>query len=163
VKTLLLMRHAKSSWSDEGLPDRERPLNERGEKAAPRMGKWLRKQGLLPDLVVSSDAKRAVQTAQAVIEAVGYGIAWRQAPSLYAADIDAYYDVLRGVPDDAGTVLVVAHNPGTAEMVAALTGEDERMPTAAVAQITLPLDHWRDLAPGVEGELVRVGRPRELE
>jgi phosphohistidine phosphatase len=157
------MRHAKSSWADDGLPDRERPLNERGEKSAPRMGKWLRKQGLSPDLIISSDARRAVQTAEAVIDALGYGCDWRRAPSLYAADIDAYYDVLRGVPDEAAMVLVIAHNPGTAEMVEALTGEQERMPTAAVAQIDLPLEHWRDLAPTVEGELVRVGRPRELE
>jgi phosphohistidine phosphatase len=163
MKTLLLMRHAKASAGLEGQADHGRALNERGERDAPRLGQWLRREGLVPDLVISSDAKRAAQTAAAVIDASGCGGEWQQAPGLYEADTEAYFEALRAVPDAVATVLVVAHNPGTEAMVTALTGEEETLPTAAVAQISLPLDHWPDLSPAVEGKLERVVRPRELE
>lgn len=163
MKTLLLMRHAKSSWADAGQADNDRPLNGRGQRDAPRMGKWLKRQGLAPDLVVSSHARRAVETAAAVIDASGFGGEWRQTPNLYAAEAEAFFEVLRGLPDEAAMVLVIAHNPGTEDMVEALTGEDETMPTGAVAQISLPIERWQALSPAVEGRLAQVARPREIE
>ncbi len=163
MKTLLLMRHAKSSWADQGQADVDRPLNGRGQRDAPRMGQWLRREGLEPDLVISSSARRAVETAAAVIEASGYGGDWQQAAALYAAEPEAFMDVLQAVPDACGTVLVIAHNPGVEELVEALTGEAETMPTGAVAHISLPIDDWQALAGEVEGRLVKVGRPRDIE
>lgn len=163
MKTLLLMRHAKSSWADPGQADADRPLNARGRHDAPRMGHWLRQHGLEPDLVISSNARRAVETAAAVIDAGGYGGEWQQQPSLCAAEPGAYFDVLHQVPDAAATVLVIAHNPGVEELVEALTGTAEIMPTGALAHITLPIDHWQAVDAGVEGRLVQVGRPREIE
>lgn len=163
MKTLLLMRHAKSSWADAGQADRDRPLNDRGRRDAPRMGAWLKRQGLLPDLVISSGARRAVETAQAVIDASGFGGEWQRAAGLYEADAEAYFEVLQAVPEETVTVLVIAHNPGTEEMIETLTGQAETMPTGAVAHITLALERWRALTPGVEGHLAQVARPRELE
>ena len=162
MKTLLLMRHAKSSWANDGQVDWERQLNERGQRDAPRVGLWLRQQGLSPDLVISSTARRAVDTAAAVIDASGYGGDWRQEGSLYAAEPEAFFEVLQGVPEACGTVLVIAHNPGLEEVIEALTGEAETMPTAALAQISLPIESWGALRPGVEGQLQQVARPREL-
>jgi phosphohistidine phosphatase len=162
MKTLLLMRHAKSSWSDGSQADVDRPLNDRGRREAPRMGRWLRAQGLELDHVISSHARRAVETAEAVIDASGYGGEWQREPSLYAAGVEAYLDVLRGLPDTAQTVLVVAHNPGTEEVVEALTGEQETMKTACVAVVELPLERWQGLGNGTEGRLAQVGRPREI-
>jgi phosphohistidine phosphatase len=162
MKTLLLMRHAKSSWANDGQVDWERPLNERGQRDAPRMGQWLRQQCLAPDVVISSTARRAVDTAAAVIDASGYGGEWLREGSLYAAEAEAFFEVLRGVPETCGTVLVIAHNPGIEEVIEALTGEAETMPTAALAQISLPIENWQALLPDVEGKLEQVARPREL-
>lgn len=162
MKTLLLMRHAKSSWAEGSQPDRERPLNERGRRDAPRMGLWLRQQGLRPDLVISSTARRAVQTAAAVIEAIGFGGEWQQAVSLYEADAEAYFALLQQLPDDCGTVLVIAHNPATEAVLEALTGEAEVMPTGAIAQISLPIESWQGLQTDMNGHLEQVARPRQI-
>ena len=162
MKTLLLMRHAKSSWANDGQVDWERPLNERGQRDAPHMGQWLRQQGLAPDVVISSTARRAVDTAAAVIDASGFGGEWLREGSLYAAEPEAFFEVLHGVPETCGTVLVIAHNPGIEEVIEALTGEAETMPTAALAQISLPIENWQALLPDVEGKLEQVARPREL-
>ena len=162
MKTLLLMRHAKSSWAEGGQADVDRPLNNRGRHDAPRMGHWLKSQGLTADLLISSHARRAVETAEAVRAAAGLGGEWQREPRLYNADTDAYFEVLREVPDEAATVLVVAHNPGVEEMIEALTGEHETMKTAYVAEVRLPIERWSDLADGVEGALGQVGRPREI-
>ena len=97
------------------------------------------------------------------VHASGYGGEWQRQPSLYEAEIEAYFDVLQQAPDAVGSVLIVAHNPGVEEMIEALTGHAETMPTGALAHITLPIDDWRGLEAGVEGQLVQVGRPREVE
>ncbi len=163
MKILLLMRHAKAAAAGAGQADADRPLNPRGQRDAPRMGEWLRQHDVAPELVISSNARRAVETAAAVIDASGYGGEWQRQPRLYEAEIEAYFDVLQQAPDAVGSVLIVAHNPGVEEMIEALTGHAETMPTGALAHITLPIDDWRGLEAGVEGQLVQVGRPREVE
>ncbi len=162
MKTLLLMRHAKASAARPGQADVDRPLNERGQRDAASMGLWLREHDLRPDLVISSTARRAVETAAALIDASGFGGHWQKQASLYEAAPEAYFDVLQAVPDEYGLVLVVAHNPGTEEMIEALTSEAETMATAAVAHLSLPLEHWQHLSDETAGQLVQVGRPREL-
>jgi phosphohistidine phosphatase len=162
MKTLLLMRHAKASAAGPSQADVDRPLNERGQRDAARMGAWLREQDLRPDLVISSTARRAAETAAALIDASGFGGPWQKQASLYEAAPEAYFEVLQAVPDEHSLVLIVAHNPGTEEMIEALTGEAETMATAAVAHLSLPIEHWYQLSVETEGQLVQVGRPREL-
>jgi phosphohistidine phosphatase SixA/predicted ArsR family transcriptional regulator len=162
MKTLLVLRHAKSSWKDTNIPDHDRPLNKRGKQDAPRMGLLLRSEDLLPDLIVSSTAKRARDTVKYVAEESGYGgdILWSE--SLYAAEPQAYIETLRNLPAGFERVMVVGHNPGLEELIAMLTDEWEPMPTAALAEITLQIDNWSDIGYEPVGKLVKVWRPREL-
>ena len=164
MKTLLVLRHAKSSWNDGALADHDRPLNERGEREAPRMGHLVRQQRLTPDLIISSDAVRARMTAEAVAEAAAYAGAIRLEPLLYHAAPDDIVVVLRAAPEaNAATVMVVGHNPGLEALVGQLTGERHDLPTAALAQIDLPIDRWRDMNGSTRGTLVDLWRPKELE
>src|SRR6188474_1511952 len=139
VKTLLVLRHAKSSWDDQNLDDHDRPLNARGERDAPRMGRLARKKRLSVELIISSDALRARLTAEAVADAIGYGGQILLDPRLYHASAADILAVLRSAVDDnVTTVMIVGHNPGLEDLVARLTGDPEGLPTAALAQIALP-------------------------
>lgn len=138
VKTLLLMRHAKSSWQDSELPDHERPLNGRGRRSAPFMGELLRAEIGAPDWILTSTAKRALETAQAVVSASGYEGPLTITRRLYLAEPVTYLDVLSEIPEDRVRVLVIGHNPGISELLTQLTGETREMPTAALAAIEIP-------------------------
>ena len=162
MKTLLVLRHAKSSWNDPALDDHERPLNERGRRDAPRMGELVQEYGLLPDVVISSDAVRAQLTAETVAEAAGYAGEILLDQRLYLASPAEIIQVLRTMREDAETIMIVGHNPGLEELVERLTGERQDMPTAALAQIGLPIDHWRDLKLSTRGTLLAHWRPEEL-
>jgi phosphohistidine phosphatase len=163
MKTLLVLRHAKSSRDDPALDDRDRPLTARGERDAPRMGRLVRDEQLSPDLVVCSDAVRARQTAEAMAEAAGYSGTILLEHRLYAAEPAVILAVLRDVVEpDVDTVMIVGHNPGLEDLVSALTGAREDLPTAALAHLELPIDRWSDIGPRTRGTLVRVWRPREL-
>jgi phosphohistidine phosphatase len=163
MKTLLVLRHAKSSWSDQTLDDHERPLNERGLRDAPRMGALVRERRLTPDLIISSDAMRARMTAEAVAEtdrAVGE---IQLDPRLYLAGPADILAVLREVTETTvRTVMIVGHNPGLEYLVAQLTGDPHDFPTAALAEILLPIDQWRDLELSTRGTLAGLWRPKEL-
>jgi phosphohistidine phosphatase len=162
MKTLLVLRHAKSSWNDSALGDHERPLNERGRRDGPRMGRLLREYGLIPDIVISSDAVRAQRTAEAVAEAARYVGEILLDERLYLASPADILSLLRTVREDADRIMVVGHNPGLEGLVEQLTGEREDMPTATLAQIVLPIDRWGDLQPSTRGTLVGLWRPGEL-
>lgn len=162
MKTLLLMRHAKSSWDDASLPDHDRPLNTRGKKDAPRMGEWLVAQDLVPALIVSSSARRARKTADKVAAASGYVDNVVHEPSLYHASPEDWYAFVRTLPADVDRALCIGHNPGLEEFVYRLTLTYVRMPTAAIAHIRLPVDTWSELDTGIDCELVEVWRPKEL-
>ncbi len=162
MKTLLILRHAKSSWDNALLTDYERPLNKRGKQDAPRMGKLLREQDLVPDLIITSSAERALATAEAVALASGYEQEIRATRSFYHADPEAYLDVLRQLDDSLERVMVVGHNPGMEELLEELTGLWEQMSTAALAQISLPINQWSELDEETTGELVNLWRPKEL-
>ncbi len=163
MKTLLILRHAKSSWKQPGLADHDRPLNRRGNRDAPRVGRLLRRQALTPDLIVSSTAERARVTAAQVAEGAGYGGPVELDRQLYLADPEAIVDVVRGLGGEASRVLVVGHNPGLQELVARLTGKDEVLPTAALAQIELPIAGWAELRTSSRGRLAALWRPKELD
>ena len=163
MKTLLVLRHAKSSRNDPALDDHERPLNTRGDRDGPRMGALVRERRLMPDLIISSDAVRARLTAEAVAQSARYTAEIRLDPHLYLASAAGIVAVLRTVQDTkAGTVMIVGHNPGLEELVAQLTGEQQDLPTASLAQIVLPIGHWRDLKKSTRGTLVALWRPADL-
>lgn len=163
MKTLLILRHAKSSWKNEELADHDRPLNKRGKRDAPRMGKLLREQQLTPELIIASTAKRTRKTAAEVARACHYEGVIQLTGELYLAPASAYLEVLRGVPDHIQCVMVVGHNPGAEELLALLTGYAIPLPTAALAQVQLDLDRWNQLTSQSRGALVACRNPRELE
>lgn len=162
MKTLLLMRHAKSSWDDARLSDYERPLNERGRHDAPRMGRLLRREGLIPDLIISSSAKRAATTAELVALELSLDSDIRYTEKLYLAEPHAYIMPARQLGDEIETLLMVGHNPGIQELVEQLTDQEERMSTAAIAHIRAPIRKWSELAGGKRYELTHIWRPKEL-
>ena len=162
MKTLLILRHAKSSWKDFSIDDHDRPLNKRGKRNAPEMGKLIRRLDLSPDLILSSTAKRARKTAEAVADEVKYPKKLTLTRKLYHAFPDAYVEILQSLENHHRTVLIVAHNPGIEEMVAQLSGLYERMPTGALAHFSLPIDDWQDMTEKTKGELQGIYRPKEL-
>jgi len=161
MKTLLIMRHAKSSWKDDTLADDQRPINKRGRRDAPRMGQVLRDAGLAPQAIVSSTAVRARQTAMAVAETSGFGGEIQYDASLYAAPPEAYLAAARQLAPEIQVALVVGHNPGLEELLQELTGEDEHLPTAGIARVQLAVEGWADLGAETEGHLETIWRPRE--
>jgi phosphohistidine phosphatase SixA len=162
VKTLLVLRHAKSSWDNPDIADIDRPLNKRGKRDAPKMGALLRKEDLVPDLIIGSTAKRVRETVERVIDESGFDgdIQWNE--SLYAVGPEAFIEVLQEVPDMYSSVMVVGHNPGLEELVAMLTDSWESLTTAALAQINLKVESWSELGYDPVGKLVNVWRPKEL-
>lgn len=161
MKTLLLLRHAKSSWKDAMLPDHDRPLNQRGKAEAPRVGQWLKHHDLTPDLIIASTAKRARATAKRVAEACGYEGELELNEALYEGDPEDYLAALRAAPDGCAHVLLVGHNPGVELFLEQLTDSDDLMPTAALAHITLPITRWAQLTPRTKGVLADLWRPRD--
>lgn len=162
MKTLLILRHAKSDWSDSSLADHDRPLNKRGKADAPRMGALIRTEGLTPDLILSSTAVRAHRTAELAADACGYAGEILTSRAMYHAGPEEYLQTLRELAEAEEIVMIVGHNPGMEELVDALTGESVTMTTANLAQVELPIRSWRDLRPGVQGKLIALWRPKEL-
>jgi phosphohistidine phosphatase len=165
MKTLLILRHAKSSWKDPNLPDHDRPLNKRGKHDAPRMGKLLKDEDLIPDLIISSTAARAKKTAELVAKACKYkGEEIVRSHSLYGAEPADYLKILEGLSDKHKAVLVVGHSPSVEETVEVFTGSaDVIMPTCALAHISLPIQNWAELnKQKIKRKLHKVWRPKEL-
>ena len=123
------------------------------------MGALVREYGLIPDLVISSDAVRAQVTAEAVAEAARYAGELLLDQRLYLASPADILSLLQTVGENAGTIMIVGHNPGLEELVEHLTGERQDLPTATLAQIALPIDHWRDLELSTRGTLLGHWRP----
>lgn len=162
MKVLLVLRHGKSSWKHPGLADHDRPLNKRGLRDAPRMGRLLREEDLAPDRIVSSTAVRARETARLVAGAAGHGTAVKHSRRLYLASVAEIVRVVGEVGGDASRLLVVGHNPGLEELVACLTGCAEALPTAALVELELDLQSWSTLKASTPARLVNLWRPREL-
>ena len=162
MKTLFILRHAKSSWKHLELADHDRPLNKRGKRDAARMGELLREDDLLPDLILSSSAKRALRTAELLIEAAGFDGELIISRDLYAHYAEAYLDPLSSLDEHYERVMVIGHNPGLEELLELLTGEWDRLPTAALAQVMLPIQRWNELDENTQGELENIWRPKEL-
>ncbi len=157
-RTLILLRHAKSDWSGDE-PDRLRPLAKRGRRQAPVAGRWLDEHAGTIDLAVVSSATRAQQTWGLASAELAVPPPVRDEDRVYAASADELLDLVRALPADAGTVVMVGHNPGLEDLATSLTGQSVLMPTSALAVIGLPGD-WASLTtPGAV--LTAAGRPPE--
>jgi phosphohistidine phosphatase len=162
VKSVLIMRHGKSSWRDAQIPDHDRPLKKRGRRDARRVGQLLVDEGLEPDLVLSSTAERARHTAELVAETCHLDDAVFLDESLYHAEAADIVRALGRVTDGTSIVLVIGHNPGLEELVTRLTNAEVTLPTAALAHVTLPIEDWRAAGAAPTGSLHHVWRPRDL-
>jgi phosphohistidine phosphatase len=149
VKTLHLLRHAKSDWSDDSLPDRDRPLNKRGKRARKRVAEHVADWHV--DLVVCSPARRARATAKPVVAALRCPVRYDEA--VYGANAGGLLDVVRALPDDARAVMLIGHNPTMEDFTELLCGDTPAYPTAALGTVELPVDRWADVTPGT-GSLV---------
>ncbi len=160
MKTLLLLRHAKSSWKDTNVKDFDRPLNQRGLKAAPAIGRLIRKRKLEPKLVLSSPAERARRTTQLVIDAAGMKTELRYDERIYEATGARLFEIVTQIEDDADMALLVGHNPGLEELLEKLTGEARRLPTAALVCVELDIEKWNKLRVDA-GRLEWLAKPKE--
>lgn len=171
MKTLILMRHAKSSWKDRTLDDRDRPLARRGREAAPLMARWLGAQGLLPDTVLCSPSRRTRETLELMRAAVPTIPAPQIRTGLYEAMPAALLGELRRLPKSCARVVVLGHQPGLGELLRLLVHrvrnpQDrrafEKFPTAAIAVLEAEISRWADLGPAM-AELSAFAAPRELK
>ncbi len=160
MKTLFLMRHAKSSWGDANLSDFERPLNERGLSAAPLIGKIMFDRQFQPELIISSPAERAKQTAMLVKEAAQIDGEINFDKRIYEANFPTLVQILAETGEDVESVLFIGHNPGFENLLNVLTGAAQPMPTAALAVIDLNINNWREITPNC-GTLRVLIRPKD--
>lgn len=167
---LLLLRHAKSSWDHPGLDDFRRPLAPRGIRAAPRIGAFLRDNGMVPDRVVCSPAQRALETWELVRTEIPHEVETEYDPDLYLASRSTILGVAQSQSDAVRTLMLVGHNPGTEVTALGLcaAGPEDAMarlrtkvPTAALVEILLSVDRWRDVEWG-GGTLGRYVTPKWL-
>jgi len=144
MRTLTLVRHAKSSWQDAGLADRERPLNHRGERDAPNLGRAIAAAGIRPSLIISSPAARCWATARAVAQEISYPMEFLQREeSLYLATLDELLDVVLAQDAEFNNLLLVGHNPGLTEFANhLLPGLTNNLPTAGVVAVTFDQPEW---------------------
>lgn len=166
MHTLLLWRHAKSSWDEPLLVDHDRPLNGRGHKAARRMARWMLAERLFPDIVLCSTAVRTRATWQHLVEEWNAAhqpippIMFRQ--DLYHATPSELANTVATTAVTARSVLVVGHNPGLEEWLAELIGEFHRFPTAALAAVELNIATWAEITHSPQATLRGLWRPRDL-
>lgn len=167
MKTLYVLRHAKSDWG-EAVPDFDRPLNQRGRKAAKAIGGEMKERGIIPDLVISSPAVRARETIERVLEAFGEEVGLTGDHRIYEASTATLMDVVRGAPEEVERLMIVGHNPGFHDLVIRLTEPsalreeaEQKFPTAALAEIRFDVVRWEEIAPG-NGRLEDLIKPRDL-
>jgi phosphohistidine phosphatase len=161
MKTLLLLRHAKSSWNDSGLQDFDRPLNGRGRKAAEAIGRFIRKQRVAPDLLLSSPALRARETIETIMKTAKLQSELRFDQRIYEAGPLRLLEVVSQIEEDRSTVLLVGHNPGMEELLQLLTGSTEHMATATLAKIDFKAASWSKVLEE-KGSLDWFVKPKEL-
>lgn len=168
MKTLTLLRHAKSSWDDPALGDFDRPLNARGRKAARAMGREMRRLGLGYDLILASPAARVTGTLNELAQGYGGAVATEQDRLIYLASPATLLGIVRAVDDRVERLLLVGHNPGLEQLTLALSRRGAlhdlvaaKYPTAALAELWFDAAHWREIGDGA-GKLTRFIRPRDL-
>jgi phosphohistidine phosphatase len=171
VKRLAVLRHAKSSWNDRDLDDFDRPLNERGRKAARRMGREMHQRGMRFDLILASPAVRVRETIAGVGQEHDLGEAIRFEERIYLARVSELLELVGAIPDEVSSALLVGHNTSAERLVAKLAKDDdsgrrkrveEKFPTAALAVIELPIERWSEIRPD-SGALVEFISRADLE
>ncbi|UCD25855.1 MAG: histidine phosphatase family protein [Gemmatimonadota bacterium] len=164
MKTLSLVRHAKSSWKDRTLADHDRPLNKRGKRDAPRMGRRLAKSGVRPDLIVTSTAVRARLTAETIATEIGYPVAHiMMDQEIYHAGTNGLLDLIRSLGDANDHVMLFGHNPDITELVNCLTDTYlENVPTCGIAHIRFDTNSWTNVG-SVAAELLEFDYPKRIE
>jgi phosphohistidine phosphatase len=171
MKRLAILRHAKSSWDDPGLDDLNRPLNERGWKAARRLGREFKQRGIRFDLVLSSTSARTRETIDGVREKYDFGAPIEFDPQLYLASKEALLERVQALGEKVKAPLIVGHNPGLEQLIGELTHDDRRglrervagkFPTGALTIIEMPAKRWADVEPG-SGEIVELILPKDLD
>jgi phosphohistidine phosphatase len=167
VKWLYVLRHAKSSWAKRGQADRKRPLAPRGRRDVARVGAFLEAQRIAPDLVLCSSARRTRETLELLESSLG-GTPALIEDDLYGASREQLLERLRKLPDDVDSVLLIGHNPGVQELVLGMTHEGEartrvetKFPTAGLAAIRVPADHWASVN-GESSDLTAFVVPSDL-
>lgn len=168
MRTVYLLRHAKSSHDDPALPDRERPLAKRGRRDAPAMGRYLADAGTVPDLLLCSPARRTRQTLDLLQDAGASAGEVREEELLYDATAEGLLARLQTLPDAVTSVMLVGHNPSLQRLGVTLAASGKRLerftrkyPTATLATLRASVDRWTDLAPGT-AELTGFVRPKQL-
>ncbi|QSE97426.1 SixA phosphatase family protein [Fulvivirga lutea] len=163
MKTLYLVRHAKSSWDYPELTDFERPLNKRGERDSPEMGKRLRKKGILPDLLLSSPANRALTTCKNIAQEIGYPkkkIATDR--SIYHAGENTLLKVVQNVSDEHQSLMLFGHNPGFTDFANELANTDiYNIPTCGVFACSFEVKKWSEISFGY-GQLLFYDYPKNI-
>ena len=169
MKTLYVLRHAKSDWGDSSLKDFDRPLNDRGWRAAKAVGHEMRERDVVPDLVFVSPAVRTRETLARAEEGFGGKLEAVEKRTIYLAETETLVDLVRHAPAHADRLMIVGHNPGMHELVLMLADgprnlrEDiaHKYPTAALSEISFDIEEWGELAPGT-GWLRSFLKPRDL-
>jgi phosphohistidine phosphatase len=168
VRRLHLLRHAKSSWDDRTVRDRDRPLAPRGRRAATKLARWARQHDVRPQLVVSSNAVRAQQTLQGVLPGLGEPEVWTEI-ALYGASAETLLERVRALPDEAEEAMLVGHNPGLADLLLLLAKPGRlrelaaaKVPTGALATLDADVASWSEIEPG-GAHLVSFVVPRKLK
>ncbi len=162
MKTLFLLRHAKSSWKDDTLPDFDRPLNRRGKRAAEAMGHYLKNSVAAPELVLCSPALRARKTLRRLLKAAKWSTEVRYDQRIYEAGAMQLVEVVSQIENDLKVVMLVGHNPGLEELLLLLTGTTETVPTGTLAKVILKSTKWAN-AVDKRATIEWIVKPRELE
>ncbi|MFW5714412.1 MAG: SixA phosphatase family protein [Brevefilum sp.] len=162
MKTLLLMRHAKSSWKDDSLADHERPLKKRGHKDTKQIAKEILKHDLIPQLILSSTATRARETVETLTEKLNYQGQVLFSDELYMGEPQDFIKTLKEMTEDEDIVMIVAHNPGLEAYLQIVDGEIESLPTGGLGYLLLALDDWKDISLDTMGDLIGFWKPKEL-
>ena len=161
MKTLFLLRHAKSSWNDPSLQDFDRPLNARGRKGAELIAAFIKKEKVSPDLIISSPAVRARETIEIIVKAVKPSAELRFDQRIYEATSLVLNEVISQIEEDKSSVLLVGHNPGMESLLEMLTGQAVNMATGTLARINLKSDRWARALEG-QGNLDWMVKPKDL-
>jgi len=163
MKTLYLVRHAKSSWKHPELDDFERPLNKRGKRDAPRMGQFLMNKGIIPDIIISSPALRALMTTKIISDILSYPknqVTYFD--DIYEADISSLFKILSKVKSKYNSAMMVGHNPGMTTIANALTNTRiDNIPTCGVFCTELDISSWQEISENC-GELIFFKYPKNL-
>jgi phosphohistidine phosphatase len=161
MKTLILMRHAKSSIGEKHQDDWDRPLNKRGRKNAVAMAKLLKEKEAVPQAILASAALRVRQTAELMVEELAFHGDVHYLASLFHGEMDTYLAEVQAIPDGVECLMVIGHNPMLEAFLQVLSGKVESLPTASIAYLKVPINHWRELTLEPHAELEHFWKPKD--